>query len=335
MSSLADRLGSAAYTARYADRASDLHELVKDEPPPRDWLIPGYLERGSHTVLAGRGGSAKTMFLWQLGVQAAQRHPEEFPYGLGLLAPDATTIKVALVDAEMGPMKYRYRTWDTGMNEYIYPDHIKHIDAAGLDIASKQDDRDYVMEQADGYDLVVMDSLKKLSRSLVENDNDHMAAVVGDITDMSRQLRAGIFTIHHQGTDTKAFRGATAIMDQCDALIAWKVHTPHDDDKLRCLVSRGEWVKIRDGKEPEDRWFKQADNGLLVPVEAPDDAEPAGKWDAAILTNLPYAGTQAAFAEHCGAKPHNSTWRTAYHRLATVVDGVHVRRPEQVEEPEI
>ena len=323
--SLRERIGDAPYVARYGRRARDFHELIKDKPPPKDWLWWDYLVRGRHVIMAGQAGAGKTMLLWQLAVQITQDRPEEFPHDLGMLLP--RTLKVAIVDAEMGSEQYHERTWETGINGLVIPNRLKYIDAAGLDVLL-QNDVDYLQEELDGCDIVIMDSLKALSPSAAENDNDEMTKVTRTITNLSRGLHAGIVTIHHWGKDDR-YRGASSILDQCDGLLAWKKHKPDDDDGFRCLTARGRHMKLRFAKEPADRWFRQLDSGLLIPSDAPDD-EPSSKWDAKIAALLPFDGTQAELADRCGTNSGNKSWSTAYHRIAKL-DGRnhHVAQREE------
>jgi hypothetical protein len=333
--SLIERLGSDTYDARYGRRASDFHEIVKTEPPPRQWTIPPYNAIGAHTILAGESGSGKTQLAFQLAVQATQDRPAEFPHDLAM---DVRSMHVALVDAEMGAEEYRYRVWDTGLHPYVIPERLKHVDASGLDIVARQDDLDYVMEQIDGYDLVVMDSLKRITPSRVENDNDDMSEAVATITRITRVMPVGIITIHHLGKDGKA-RGASAIRDACDVLVGWKKHTTRDGEKLRCLDARGEWMKVRMTREPEDRWFRQTDAGLLIPAEAPEKEAPARtqfeQYKDEIRALLPFTGTKRELAESCGTNSHNNTWTDAYRDVAQYNGTAHTARAALAEEPRI
>jgi hypothetical protein len=306
-------------TDRYAGRARDFYELIKTEPRPKDWLVCDYLVRARHIILAGQAGSSKTMVLWQLGVQMTQDRPDEFPHDLGFRLPQ--TLKVALVDAEMGPEQYHERTWDTGINGLVIPGRLKYIDAAGLDLMS-QGDLDYFMAELEGFDLVLMDSLKALSPRAAENDNDDMAAVTRSVTQMSRELDAGIVTIHHWGKED-AYRGASAILDQCDGLLAWKKNEPNNDDGFRCLSAHGRHTKLRFAKEPADCWFKLLDSGLLMPSDSPGNA-PESKWDDEIRKHLPFIGTKTSLAKECGTNLQNKAWSTAYARLVVPDGDKHV-----------
>ena len=298
-------------TARaYEDRVFNLDEMLGDAaPPPADFVVEGYLERATHMLLCGRGGLAKTMFLNQLCAAACS---PEFPYDLGL---EVRGQRIVWFDAEMGEQGTKRRYWDTKLRSYL-DERITYINAAGLDLTLK-DDYDFVRSSIDGADLVVIDSLRRLTRAAVENSSDEMSAVVTDISDLAHDLGPGILTIHHQGGDPhKWFRGSTAIFDACDSLVGWLPHTfDGEDDKLRRLAAQGTWAKVRHGKEPPDRWFRQTDSGLLVPEEAPEQVI-AGKWDAVIREHLPFDGTKKALAEACGTNSRNNAWSDAYDRTA-------------------
>jgi len=243
------------------------------------------------------------------------------------------------VDAEMGRDQYIERVWDMGLNELFIPDQLRYIDASGLDLVDPNDSA-YLMEALDGVDLVIMDSLKALSPGATENDNDVMAIYTRTITNMSRKLDAGIITIHHWGKDGERYRGASTIMDQCDAMVAFvpnKARDDQEDDGYRKLIASGRHLKMRYAREPQRRWFAKQDSGLLLPAPdgPPAGAEAEGKWDDAILANLPFEGTKSALAAKCGAAINNKAWCLAYDRVAKKAEKAHVKSKLFGDEPSI
>lgn len=309
----------------------DLDALLGAEAPAAaDYVIDRYLPRGQHMLLCGRGGLAKTMLVNQLCVTAAASHPEELPFNLEIPV-DAEHI--VWFDAEMGKDGTRRRYWDTGLRQYIGSGRIEYIDAAGLDLTNG-DHYENVRAAVDGADLVVFDSLRRVCRYSKENSSDEMSAVVQDLTDMAHELGPAILTIHHQGGDPhKWFRGSTAIFDAADVLVGWLPHTfDGDDDKLRRLAARGTWAKVRHGAEPEDRWFVQQDNGLLVPLDEAPLQTVTSKYDEEIRALLPFTGTKTALAEACNTNSRNGSWADAYNRVATKVGDTHIDRATVTEE---
>jgi RecA-family ATPase len=306
--------------------AEDLRDLLDEELPPQRWALGGYIERPGHLVVAGRAGTGKTMLAMQLAIQASS---PTVPFDLGL---DAAPGRVALVDGEMGRRRYHRRIHDLGLAPYVAAGQITYIGGGGLDLVSP-DDRAWLMTALAGHDIIVFDSLKKLTRRLSENDNDEMGAVVADLTEMSKTLDAMIITLHHRGTSDKAFRGATAILDQCDAMVTWAKVGDDAESRVRKLSARGEWTKIRDAAEPADRFFEMTDTGLLIPTQAPDPAPRAApkrdRYVDAILALLPYVGTKSDLAAATGATSTGGVWAQAYEAVA-MLDGDarhHVARP--------
>lgn len=302
----------------------DLDALLGDEPPaPADYVIDGYLERGTHMLLCGRGGSGKTMLLNQLAIAGIAPRPDEFPFDLEL---PVRVKRVVWFDAEMGTLGTQRRYWRTGLRPYICPGRFEYVDASGLDLTERKH-RDFIRSKLEGGDtLAVIDSLRRVSRYTQENSSDEMSAVVTGITNIAHDTGSGIVTIHHQGGDpNKWFRGSTAILDACDVLIGWLPHSyDSDDDKLRRLAARGTWSKMRHEAEPEDRWFRQTESGLFVPADAPEQIV-TSKWDDAIRKLLPFTGTKTALAEACGTNSRNNAWADAYKRVAhTAEPNLHV-----------
>jgi RecA/RadA recombinase len=297
--------------------------LGVEPPPPADYVIDGYLERGTHLLLCGRGGTGKTMVVNQLVARDAA-------LGLGV---DAS--RIVWIDAEMGVLGTQRRYWRTGLRGRISPGSITYYEGGGMDITN-QAHWDELRRAADGVDLVVIDSLRRVSRYTAENSSDEMSAAVTDLTHLAHESGAGIVTIHHQGGDPhKWFRGSTAILDACDALIGWLPHHfDGDDDKLRRLAARGTWAKTRHEKEPDDLWFQQRDNGLFVPVDEAPEQDSVGKYDEAILALLPFDGTKQELAEAVTGKPSSGAFRRAYERVAQL-DGGNKRRHITTDRPEI
>jgi len=129
----------------------------------------------------------------------------------------ATQGRALYVDAEMGQEMFARRAWEmTGGRVPPY----EYADALGADIARAE----VVTELARRIDqteanLVVLDSLKALSPSKDENSNTDMGPVMQSLIRVSRDTRAAIVLIHHNGK-SGSFRGATVIRDQCDALFS-------------------------------------------------------------------------------------------------------------------
>jgi hypothetical protein len=61
------------------DLAPDIHDLLAEDEPDHDWLVPGLLERGERFMLTGFEGLGKTMFMRMFAVCfAAGIHPTTY-----------------------------------------------------------------------------------------------------------------------------------------------------------------------------------------------------------------------------------------------------------------
>ncbi len=63
------------YEARHRVPQVQVHDDWTGEPVARDWLIPGWLQRGQCVLLTGSGGRGKSLFALQLAAAVASQHP--------------------------------------------------------------------------------------------------------------------------------------------------------------------------------------------------------------------------------------------------------------------
>ena len=265
---------------RYEGRRVDLIEMLAKPTRPTPWRIFNLVADGTHTVIPGVAGSGKSWLL-QAACHAVER-------GAPLLGWHVAEGHALYVDGEMGRQMFvDLRLRPAGMTAPSFG----YLDAAGLDFSTAADlawlEQEIEAAQAN---LVVIDSLRKLTPSRRENDSDDMAPTVGAISDMARRTQAAIMTTHHRSPDSEKFwRGSSAIQDQCDAMIALL----REEGDLRRLCCQG-GGKMRYAPEPEDRWLevnvmdgcvKLAAPGSGAPLDADQGVRAEVKLD--ILSQLP------------------------------------------------
>lgn len=299
--------------SRYEGRMRDLAEMMTEPVVPTSWRCEGFVADKTLTMLCGRAGSHKTFMGWTLARGVAQ--------GLTVAGIDCAQGKAAIVDFEMGYEMSKARAHDMGL--HVAENEIVYVDAMGLDL-NRGDDLDWIYEQVTGCSFVLIDSLKRGTPGLKENDNDEMANVVAKLANGARTLEAGVVLIHHMGIDTrKWFRGATAIHDQCDALFALlhasNADTDEDntDDGLRRLTCRSEWGKMRYAIEPDDMYVRlDLSQGGMALVGKPTVSKKV-RYMREIVQHLP-AKTKREVAGKCGTSDNNSVWQSAWKALPLV-----------------
>ena len=289
-------------------RVRDFAELLKEGPPePIPWRVDRFVADGTLTLLCGRAGSFKT---WVgLGMAVAVTRGEPFA---GIPTEQGSA---ALVDFEMGPRMYKRR----GHRVKLDGSGIRYINAAGLNLAHGPD-LEWIAEQLDDINYVFIDSLKRGTPTLTENDNDEQAAVVAALGTVARNLDTAVTLSHHQGRDpNKWFRGATAMQDQTDALFGLlPVGDDDDDSPLRRLSCRSQWGKMRDDEDPEDRFMQlDVDRGGMVEAKNPSHPRQT-QYEDAIKEALPFTGTKDGLAKKCETHANNNAWRAAFDALPIV-----------------
>jgi archaellum biogenesis ATPase FlaH len=249
---------------RYDGRVVDLNVLLAKPPEPIPWRVHGVVADGTLTIVSGESGAGKSWLAQALCTGVARGHTVA-----GLLCEKGTAL---YIDAEMGPRMFvdqRLRPTGVKTAEFAY------IDAMGLDI-SRPGDLAWIRGEIErtGANLVVIDSLCRLTPSKSENDSDDMAPAVSALAKLARDTNAAIVLVHHKGDSEKFFRGSTAIKDQADALVAL-LRDPDDEHAPRLLRCRGGRGKMRYALEPPDVYLHiSPEEGGVAGSDPPEDAGP-------------------------------------------------------------
>ncbi len=310
--------------ARYENRIADLATILAEPAEPVAWRCEGFVADGTLTILAGRAGSYKTWLGTGLALGVARGNEVA-----GIRCNKGTA---AIVDFEQGPRMSRQRLQQAGVE--ISPGGVTHIDAGGLDLANVNDLAWLAEElESENFDYVLWDSLKRATPSLGESDNDEMATAVANLAQLARNQNSAHVLITHRGRDNrKLFRGATAIMDQADALFGLVPVGDADEEEtdLRRLTCRGEWGKPpRYAEAPEDRYLRlDVEQGGIVGADSPR-LTTRRHYETEIRELLPFTGTKKELAEACGTTPQNDSWRAAFEAIEIVkVKGTFTVMPD-------
>lgn len=294
--------------ARYRGRVIDLDALLAKPPRPIPWRVRDVVADGTLTIISGESGAGKSWLAQALCTGVARGQSVA-----GLHCAKGTAL---YIDAEMGPQMFvDQRLRPTGANAAEF----NYVDAMGLDI-SRSDDLGWVRRQVEKMDtnLVVIDSLRRLTPSKAENDSDDMAPAVSALAKLARDTNAAIVLVHHKGDSEKFFRGSTAIKDQADALFAL-LRDPNDENAPRCLRCGGGRGKMRYAPEPADVYLDISPEAGGVAISGPpEDTGPQVSAReavaAAIKAALP-AATKTAVAEKVGRSLNDNSFRGAWSDL--------------------
>jgi hypothetical protein len=177
---------------------------------PVAFIVEQLAARGLLTLLSAQTTAGKTQLALQLGDAVGS--------GGGVVCGlQCDGGKVLYLDAENGPQIIQGRQHTAALN----PGAIRYLGMAGarLDRAGDHAMLAETIRQADA-DLVVIDSLRRLSGSAKEDSADDMAPLVGGLANVARETDAAILLIHHRSTKGGAAvaRGSSAIEDQADII---------------------------------------------------------------------------------------------------------------------
>ena len=267
----------------------DLADAFANEPPPLDFIVPGFL-RGTVAVIAGQGGGGKTFLALQIGMAIAG--------GRDMLEVGVeTTGRVLYISREDPLSVLRHRMHAIG----------KHFDSNGLAITqenliirsgvgrafdiTQKAHQDRIIEACKTIGdvrLIIFDTLSRC-HSKEENSNGEMSYVLQCFERIAVECNVGIALAHHVnkmsakegGGDQTAFRGAAVITDNARWGItlvkmsktdAEKLEDPSDpghaigDARSRYVLLGGASAKNNYGEGGTDRWLRREKGGVLVPI---------------------------------------------------------------------
>ncbi|MGI8712390.1 MAG: AAA family ATPase [Solirubrobacteraceae bacterium] len=250
MTGVSDILGPAITHPRIVDMESAMLQGAE----PLAYRVRPIAVDGQVTMIAGRRGESKS---W-LGLVACAAVQAELgdPFS-------ARAGRAIYLDAEMGARMMGRRFVTLG----LAPDSFIVADGMGLRLP---DDIGVVKDivQAVGANLIVLDSLRRLTPGKRENDSDDMAPVMAVLGELSRDTECAVLLIHHRSTsiNAKDSRGSSAIEDQVDNVFVLEKASGDPESRTR---RRLRCVKMRDDAEPASVWldFKMA-AGLMTMGEA-------------------------------------------------------------------
>lgn len=195
-----------------ANTTGDILELLSserlDEIPEPEFLIEGFLFRGSVAQLFGKPKSYKSFVMLDMAGCVGS--------GIPWQTKKVIQARVLYVVAEgTGGIKRRVRAWEelnkrpmTGVDFY----------AKAIQLGSRKEVEALVRTAKRGsYGLIIFDTQARCTVGIEENSNTDMGRVVAALDVLKEVTGACVALVHHSGADGTRARGATAILGAIDS----------------------------------------------------------------------------------------------------------------------
>jgi regulatory protein RepA len=264
----------------------------ENEPPPLDFVIPGFLA-GTVGCLAAAGATGKSFWALEAALSVCSAKADECLLRLGVQHHG----RVVILNAEDPEIVLHQRLHAIGKH---LPQDAREEVAERLTVEALTGTlpdimnprwQDAILHAADGARLAIFDTLTRWHR-LDENSNGQMSQVVSTMEMIAKRTGASILFLHHvskgmaregRQDEQQASRGAAAITDNCrwqgwmqtmslDAAQEYGV-----DDRRRYVAVGGN--KENYGQATVEQWLERKAGGVLLPVDLhkPERHKPESK----------------------------------------------------------
>jgi archaellum biogenesis ATPase FlaH len=236
---------------------ADMFTVVDDDPVPVE-LIGGLFPRGDVTLMFGKQGCGKTIFVDYLSRQLSEG-------GVimdGCLLKSEPARRVIFFEAEVNKKVFGNRKWEYGWGGNT--DNLKHVfqselskKGVWLDLVTDSKFFTKILE-AERPDLVIFDTLQGF-HTVDENKADEMKAVFTPLKKWAPEFNCAIVAVHHaRKGDTKYKKdrlsiddaqGSNIILRQSGAVYVVE-RLNHDDRQMTVFSLKKDW-----GDGEQDDWF--------------------------------------------------------------------------------
>ena len=183
-----------------------------DDLPDLEYLVQGVLPEKSFCVLYGEPGSGKTFIALSLALTCTTGKP--------WIGRETRCARILYAAAE-GVLGIKYRLRAYRQRNEIAPGAVRFY-VASLQIT----DRDAVgslrsdLKAAEFEpDLIILDTLARVSVGKDENSAKDMGEIVAGIDALRREHNAAVLVIHHTRKDGNSERGSSALRGAADVMI--------------------------------------------------------------------------------------------------------------------
>jgi hypothetical protein len=240
-------------------------------PETRELIGGGVWPAGTGLMIAGESGAGKSLLLNQFVLSLAMGW--DF---IGLKIPTPRRVLVFQAENTLQQDQERYIAQIRGMGITAIPPNICYFPMEErLELANPKDRKTMVDaikdHQADAFFIDPLISFHDAN----ENDNGAMRRVLDSLTGIMRKTGAGAGVLHHFGKPTEngtiehRARGASAIRDWCDTMLALTVKKAADG-----YLHEVTYVKVRNGRQPKPITLDRDENLVFQVTEEESRCSP-------------------------------------------------------------
>lgn len=270
--------------------AIDLMWAFENEPPPLDFIWPGFLT-GTVGALVAPGATGKSFWALEASMCIAcsvaggdilKLNPLNTGQVVYLAGEDPEALllrRVHAIGKHLGP------TAKAAIAENLV---VESIVGKGLNIMDQRHMQS-LLDFCRGSRLIIIDTLSRI-HLLDENNNGEMAQLISRLEQVAYLTGASVLYLHHvnkgsaregQTGQQQAARGASALVDNarwCGFVERMSVEKarvlsdrqfdrrPIGDDRRKHFIRFGT-SKVNYAEEQDDRWYARQTEGVLVPAE--------------------------------------------------------------------
>lgn len=260
--------------------AIDIMASFEQEPPPLDFVIPGFLA-GTVGCLAAAGATGKSFWALEAAMGVCSAEADACLLKLGIEHHG----RVVILNAEDPAVVLHQRLHAIGKHLPLQAREevaeMLTIEALTGTMPDIMDPRwqDSILRVAADARLVVFDTLSRWHK-LDENSNPQMAQVLSVMEMIALKTGASVLFLHHvskamaregRQDEQQATRGAAAITDNA-RWQGWMQTMGDETAKEYGITERKRYVafggnKENYGQDTDQRWLERKAGGVLLPVE--------------------------------------------------------------------
>ena len=179
--------------------------------PPITWLVKDVLPTQGLASIFGPSGSGKSFLVIDLIAAIVMGEPW---FG----HPTVQRKVLCLVLEGQAGFRHRVRAWEQHSG-YLLPDETKFI-FDSFSLSDDVTDLASAIKAAQGYDVVVIDTLNRAAPNVDENNSQHMGMLISAASKLQESIDGLVVLVHHTGKDqSRGMRGHSSLYAAMDAAI--------------------------------------------------------------------------------------------------------------------